>query len=80
MTDLGTFGADESQAFDINDRGQVVGRTEAGGSAIHAFFWDAGTSTDVGQGQAFGINKRGHVVGVAIIGSGEAHAVRWKVA
>jgi probable HAF family extracellular repeat protein len=45
MKDLGTLGGTTSFAFDMNDRGQVVGRSNPGPRrAQHiAFLWDPGT-------------------------------------
>ena len=69
VTDLGTLGGTESQAFAINARGAVVGYSHiTGDTAIHPFLYEAGTMYDLGtlgrlQGKALGINDRGVVVG-----------------
>jgi probable HAF family extracellular repeat protein len=69
VTDLGTLGGTESQAFAINERGAVVGYSQvAGNASIHPFLYEAGTMYDLGtlgrmQGKALGINERGVVVG-----------------
>jgi probable HAF family extracellular repeat protein len=71
MTNLGTLdtGAPLSQAYGVNDSGQVVGysRTPAGD---HAFLYSGGSMTDLDtmntqQSIAFGINDAGQIVGRA---------------
>jgi probable HAF family extracellular repeat protein len=57
MTDLG-----EIDAWDINERGQVVGLKAEIGYA-HAVIWENGTIVDLGVGQAFGISPSGTVAG-----------------
>ncbi len=70
VADLGTLpGAGNSQAFGINDSGQVVG--SSGG---HAFIWDGSSGMqdigDLGGGfaDAFGISGNGKVTGQAQLG------------
>jgi len=69
MSDLGTLaGKSDSNAWDINDVGQVVGD-----SGAHAFFYSGGSMTDLGtlggtllgetQSYAYGINSTGQAVG-----------------
>src|SRR5215208_4910007 len=69
ITNLGTLGGKASEAFGVNDLGQVVGtsRTESGES--HAFLWKRGKMTDLGTlgggiqcAAAYGINDPGQVV------------------
>jgi probable HAF family extracellular repeat protein len=80
MSDLGTlpFGSD-SQAFGINNSGQVVGRAFAGG-AYHAFLYSGGVMHDLGTlggtwTQAAGINNSGQVVGFSnTLGNQAQHA------
>jgi probable HAF family extracellular repeat protein len=70
----GTF----SQGFALNDRGQIVGRTDG-----HAFIWQDGTFVLLDrleggtEGIAFGINARGDVVGQADNAAGEPRATLW---
>lgn len=59
-----------TQAYGINDVGQVVGYYYNGGPYNHAFLYDIGTNTyttiddPLGLGSnAFGINNAGHIVG-----------------
>ena len=75
MTDLVcTLGGFGSNAYDINDNGQVVGNAFTA-SASQAFLYSNGTMTDLGtlggsNSNAFGINDDGQVVGDSDIASG----------
>lgn len=68
VTDLGTLGGVSSDAYGINDFGQVVGRSNNGAS-IHAFTWTRNTGmVDLGTlaggvSEAYGINNVGQIVG-----------------
>lgn len=82
-TDLGTLGGRDSVATDINERGQIVGRSELPGDTVtHAFFYDPaeGVLRDLGtlggtDSGATGINDEGQVVGTsAITGDTSSHA------
>jgi len=81
MQDLGTLGSfsDDTIAYGINARGQVVG-----GSARHAFLWEAGTGMqDLGTlggsyNAAYGINAQGQIVGASGTKEGPAHAILWE--
>jgi probable HAF family extracellular repeat protein len=78
MQDLGTLGGRHSYAYDINDSGLVVGRSEitAGSSATRAFIWSStGGLQDLnnvvpGTGwtfqEAHAINDRGQIVGFGL--------------
>ncbi|MBE9125979.1 MULTISPECIES: PEP-CTERM sorting domain-containing protein [unclassified Coleofasciculus] len=80
----------DSEAFDINDSGQIVGRSEVNSPDFfgfdypsHAFLWENGTMTDLGtfggvSSSAFGINNRGQVVGSVENKSGEERAFLWQ--
>jgi len=73
LHDLGTLpGGLRSQAFDINDRWQIVGASETGtlkiGNPEHPFLFQNGKMTDLGtlgasSGRALAINNGGLVVG-----------------
>ena len=84
-TTIGALGGVSSEAFGINDNGQVVGAAEtAAPDTIHAFVWQNGAIRDVGSlrgtfSEAVSINLSGTAVGVATvsgdIGTGDRHAV-----
>lgn len=62
---------------DINDRGQVVGNSDAG-----AHLWHNGQATDLGslgggETWALGLNERGQVIGWSRTGGGEIHGFAW---
>jgi probable HAF family extracellular repeat protein len=75
VTDLGTFGGNNSIPQGINNRGQVVGFAETPDTdptcdcpIIHAFLWHKGALKDLGtlggrNSGATGINRAGQVVG-----------------
>jgi probable HAF family extracellular repeat protein len=83
MIDLGTLGGLSSDALDINEAGQVVGRAATASGVERAFLWtaaggmtDLGTLGDAGtRSQAHGINDAGRVVG--LVNDGDDHAFYW---
>lgn len=94
MRDLGTLpggdqGGDQSAAFAINSRGQVVGASTIASGVTHAFLWSAKTGmVDLGtlpggtQTLAYGIDNAGRVVGEADVVTTPhvVHAFLWSAA
>jgi probable HAF family extracellular repeat protein len=81
MTDLGTLpGRNNSHAFGINNRGQVVGESDAGTSPYlpHAFLYEHGAMTDLGAlpvdnfSEGISINDSGEIAG-----NSSSHAILW---
>lgn len=67
IIDLGTLGGTASDAYDVNDAGQVVGVSH-NGVVPQAFIWQAGVMRSLGRDQneiseARAINTSGYVVG-----------------
>jgi probable HAF family extracellular repeat protein len=88
-TDLGTLGAAcWSQAYRINESGQIVGNS--GGFTETATLWQKtaggtwsiqslGTLGNGGSSTAYGINNRGQIVGKAQLAAfGAYHAILWQ--
>jgi probable HAF family extracellular repeat protein len=80
VTDLGTLGGHDSQAYDINDAGNIVGWAQTGTYARHAFYLNAGSMRDIGVANAtstaYGINASSAVVG-SWRKDGATNAFRW---
>jgi probable HAF family extracellular repeat protein len=80
VTDLGTLGGTSSEAFGINNLGEVVGDANLPGDGVaHAFLYSGGVMHDLGTlggtfNQAAAINDLGQVVGEAMIAGGAYHA------
>ena len=69
IVDLGTLGGNSSTAFGLNDLGQIVGSSDTGQRAIHAFLWEAGRMTDLDSSDArssaaYSINNAVQIAGV----------------
>jgi probable HAF family extracellular repeat protein len=80
VTDLGTLGGFQSEAYALNDWGEVTGWSYTAAFQGHAFLFSNGTMTDLGLGTVSGsvsvgrgINNLGEVTGYANAGSG-SHA------
>jgi probable HAF family extracellular repeat protein len=62
---LGTLGGKHSVAYDVNDRGQVVGQSTVDpndNTSFHNFLWQRGVMKDIGTGfEVVDINNRGHI-------------------
>jgi len=77
IQDLGTFGGPFSNAFSVNDSGQVVGTAHVDQSATHGFLWQEGKGMrDLGtlggrDSVARSINKSCQVVGNSFVGTGD---------
>ena len=82
VVDLGTLpGGTNSYAEAVNDRGEVVGWSEASDGLLHAFHWHAGVLTDLGRtgehSLAYDIDNAGRIVGSSSDAEGASRAVRW---
>lgn len=75
MQNLGTLGGAVSEAYAINNSGQITGYSDiptGQTSRQHAFLYSGGAMTDVGQGLSvlvnsygYSINSSGHIAGTA---------------
>jgi probable HAF family extracellular repeat protein len=85
LTTLATSAGRNRRAYDMNDKGQVVGSaTVLGQSTTEAFVWDKGSFTELGtlggsSSVATKINNHGQVVGYSqIAGDTAVHAFIWE--
>ena len=90
VQDLGTLGGTRSEAYALNELGQVVGYSTTAYGVLHAFLWTPGVGMqDLGAlagglgSVARGINDRGEVVGQRTLPyptttrNPETHAFLW---
>lgn len=75
VVDLGTLGGNYSQAYAINNSGQVVGVATLAGGQEHAFLYQNGSMVDLGTlggsySQATAINNGGVIVGTTADSTG----------
>ena len=81
-TEIGTLGGSTSEAYDINNRGNIVGSSDNAVGVRRGFLYKLGAFTDVtagmgtGESLASGINNRDSVVGFWTNATGR-HAYRW---
>ena len=83
LTDIGTFGGPSSFAYEINNKGEVVGNATHPGRTAHPFLWTKHRMLDLGAlgcnaGGATSINDSSDVVGASATSQGTYHAFLWK--
>lgn len=83
MVDLDPGGT-YSEAYGLNDRGDVVGQHAVAGGGVGAFIWNAatglqdiGTFPSGGNSAALGVDRLGRVVGLAVNASGQFRPFVW---
>lgn len=62
MQDLGTFGGNESFAYDINAAGDIIGRAERADGSWASFIYSNGVMQELAIG-GWAINDAGHILG-----------------
>ena len=72
-----------SEAFDINDKGQIVGCSYFANGDSHAVLWQNGVMTDLGtlggfNSEARAINNKGQIVGFSRMPNNDTHAFIWQ--
>lgn len=84
VIDLGTLGGDDSEAYSINDRGQIAGKAWVSSDCVRPCLFDStggGDNLDLGTlgssgywSLAFSVNNNGQIVGQAEDSSGSIRA------
>ncbi len=82
VIDLGTLGGISSEAWGLNDAGDVTGWANIANGQKRAFRYSNGVMTDLGtlggtESIGYGINSAGDVVGSSKNASGTQRAFRW---
>ena len=83
IIDLGVLpGCESSRGQDLNEKGQVVGWSEAPGHISHAFVWDRGVMTELKiegatEALARSINNKGEITGAFVVGKSR-HTFLWR--
>jgi uncharacterized membrane protein len=85
MQDIGTLGGTCTVAWDLNNRGRVVGESSQLGDPTNlAFVWDRATGitelTTAGYGGAFAVNDAGEIAGYGQAPDGQTSAILWREA
>jgi probable HAF family extracellular repeat protein len=83
MKDIGGLGGTCTIAWDLNNRGRVVGETSRPGDPTNlAFVWDRATGmkelSTLGAGGAFAVNDAGEIVGYGLAPDGNYGAILWR--
>ena len=85
LTDLGSLGGGDTQAFDLNDAAQVVGYSRTASMQSRAFLWDGGQMANLGvvnaddfQSAATDVNGLGHAVGTSTLKNGFGRAALFR--
>jgi probable HAF family extracellular repeat protein len=82
LTDLGTFGGSQGQAYAVNRDGIVAGWAEDGSRRALAFRWSAAggmqsLGTLGGESRAYAINEAGAIAGASQLANGQTRAFVW---
>jgi probable HAF family extracellular repeat protein len=85
LTDLGSLGGGDTQAFDVNDSAQVVGFSRTAALQSRGFLWADSQMANLGvvnaddfQSAAVDLNGLGDAVGTSTLKNGLARAALWR--